>query len=86
MCGLLRLGQVRLPIRFGAKERFGLKMIKVSFHEAISDAFELLEDCEDFDSEYARGICELLALMYLRVGNTVVATEMVKAALMSNEW
>jgi len=54
-------------------------------HEAMSAALELT-DGENLHSEYVRGIAELIAVLFLRVGNTAVARDMVIAGLKSSEW
>jgi hypothetical protein len=58
----------------------------VHLHEAMSAALELTEDCADPDSAYTRGIAELIALLFLPVGNPAVAREMVISGLKSKEW
>ena len=45
-----------------------------------------LTNGEHLDSDYARGMAELIAVMFLPVGNTQVAKDMVLAGLNSKEW
>ena len=58
----------------------------LTFGVAINIALDLLDGDDSVDTEYGRGICEVLANMYLGVGNTVVAAEMIRTALKSKEW
>ena len=53
--------------------------------EAIQAALDMDLDMST-DTEYARGVAEVLAHAFLPIGNTIVAKEMIMAALTSKEW
>lgn len=71
-------------VRAGEAEK-AVNMQPKHLHEAMSAALELTAD-GDPESAYTRGIAELIAELYLPVGSTGVARDMVIAGLFSSEW
>jgi hypothetical protein len=58
----------------------------VTLSEALQAAFEIGCDEAPSDSEYVRGVAELITQLFLPVGSTGVGRDMVIAALTSREW